>query len=373
MSLLIQQDDFSGSAGTLSGGLWTLPVGSWTRDGIQVYPSSAPATLSHARASAFNPGPLLSSASSPITITYEADITLPSTLPASGDVIQGVSFCNPSSGTTGMELRYERLSGGATTQVQLLIRSSTSTVSLYTVFAPTAFTARAAGATMTLKAEVRFSGGGFVVIGYLDGTQLFISSPSYALLNSTTGNSYGATSGPMYGGLVASVAGTATGSGGPQYPGYFDRWRVRDAGSATAINAMSQAPTLTTAPTLTPISVYAENDTGAETLTLQPSYAMQLADQFEVDEFVSDSGHAVLMAKQTRARRRWNLHWDAIGSSGKSTLETLWSALNTTKKAFTWTENETGSTITVRFVGAPTISRIAPNVYSASAVIMEVF
>ena len=372
MSILLQQDDFSGSTGSLAAP-WSLIAGAWTRDGTRVAPTSAPGTLSHARLSAFDPGSLLSISSNPPTMTYEADVTLPTTFPATGDISQGITFLNSSTGTYGFELRYERLTAG-THQILFVMRGLTASTLLYGVYAPTSFTALAAGGTATLKAEIRFQVSNIYVIGYLDGVTLFFSTPSYAAMNAAFGTSYGSISAiAKYGGLVGSIAGTAGSGGGPAFPGYFDRWRVRDIGSLTTIPSSYSTPTLTAAPTLSAITVGAENDAGAETIPVNPSYAMQVSDGWAIDSIRSDGGHTVAMARQTRPRRTWQMHWDALTSANLTSFETLWAATTGTKKACTWTDPETGDAIVGRFTTEPRVSRVAPAIYQATCEWQEVF
>jgi len=361
MTILLQLADFNSSGG-LSSPPWTLTGGTLTQDGQRI---SCASSAVYCRA-VLAVAPSLTT-TVPITIRYEVDVTMPSPLP-SGLVRLGLCGMGGA-----LHLVYEKTAAG-TSQIQFCVRnlSSGAETSYFTVFAPAAFTALSAGESMRIRADVQIYSGstGLSVAAFksLDAGvtwagPLFVSTPSLASWNTATGQALSAmTSENRYGGIVYNVAGS--------HVGYLDNLRVLDAGSAAVSPQFTTVPALTAAPSLTPITVGTEDDGTLLSLTVQPSFAQEITDQWRVVDHPYEGGYVASVATQTGPRRKWRFHWDALSSSQRSTLITLRDAVGRTS-SFAWIDPETGASIRIRFATDPVITQVAPAVWTAEAEVQE--
>ena len=152
----------------------------------------------------------------------------------------------------------------------------------------------------------------------------------------------------------------------------LDNFRVTDIGNLADSLSITVAPTLVGFPTLTPVTMSAEDDGGAEVLSVQPSYAMQVEDDWGVVEHVYDGGYTATVARQSVGRRQWSFHWDALNASETAAIGALRLAVEGTKSAFSWTDPTTSETIHISFVEGPRLSLVAPGTYQAEALVREV-
>lgn len=388
MSVTVQFDDFNRTSGAVASP-WTVKTGdTWTLTGSQLRVDGTPAPFRRAILQAVDPYSLVTGTT---TKSYDVsvDFETPAVYSSTEDAYAGIVFMSAGANAafSSFEFVWWRDSSG-NQRIRWQYRSSAGT--LFTLppvlgYLLTGAQVAAAGSIHTLAVKVSFtvqaSNAPITVTGSLDGVQLYGSG---IIFPSTLGFSSGniATT-PHYAGLMAQVPGPLGTVGNnhgfpifstdPQYPILFDNFRVRDVGALAVQPVIYPAPTLTTAATLTPISVAAEDDSGAETLTLPHHYTYSVQDQFASTDHPYDAGYVASVARSTRRRRTWALHWDAINTTDRATLLTLSAAVNVRKKAFSWTDPETGEVVLVRIVSEVRTSQIGPAVWAASFDVQEIF
>ena len=371
MSVELQLVDFT-ATGVL-GSAWTATGGTFSQDGQRAYPTT-PATYSRAVLVA---APNLT-ASVPIKARYEADVTLPSSFPATGVLRAGLVFQGGYA-----HFLWHRSSGGGSTIFDFFARHGTTGTE--TSYFSTSVSL-SAGETYRLRSDVRYTAGGLIVeCAYsTDGgqtfTALFLSTPSVGAWNTATGQSLTSfATADKRGGIVAqsvqiitppipnvSIGSTAL------FPVMLDNFRVTDIGSLADAPTINTAPTLTAYPDFTSITVDEEDDGTVQTLSVQPSYALQCADEWVVIEHPYDGGYTATVGHQTVRRRVWNFHWDAMGVSDIIAFGTLRAAVRGRQSAFTWAHPTTGETIRIKFDAEPSVSLVAPSIWQAEATVREV-
>lgn len=354
MTVEVQLVDFTASG--VLGAAWTATGGTFTQDGQRAYPTT-PATYSRAVLVA---APNLT-ASTPIRGRYEVDVTLPAAFPATGVLRAGLVFAGGYA-----HFLWHRSSGGGSTIFDFFARNAAGTETSY--FSTSV--ALAAGSTTRLRADVTYNAANMVVEAKYsaDGgqtfTALFLSSPSVTVWNAATGQSLATmTASARTGGIVANVAGP---------PAYLDNYRVTDWGNLAASPSINSAPTLTTFPDFTSITVDEEDDGTVQTLSVQPSYALQCADEWIVIEYPYDGGYTATVGHLTVLRRVWNFHWDAMNVADIIAFGTLRAAVRGRQSAFTWDHPTTGETIRIKFDAEPSVSLVGPSIWQAEATVREV-
>jgi hypothetical protein len=353
VSVELQFDDFT-ATGVL-GSEWTATGGTFIQDGQRARPAAAN-VYSRAIISAVPPF----SASTPIKGRYEVDVLLPAAFPASGVVRGGVVFA----GGYG-HLVWHRSSGGGSTVVDFFGRTAAGAeTSFFSTSLPLS-----AGATVRLRAAVVYYSFALVVEAWYstNGGQtyslLFTSSPSTAAWNTATGQSLASiTDSARTGGIVADAPTDL----------YLDNFRLTDTGNLTATPAIDEAPTLTAFPTLTPYTLSDEDDGGSEVMTVQPSYAVEVTDQWTVTEHPYDGGYTGMTAVQSVRRRAWSFRWDALNATDVVSLGNLRTAVYSTRYAFEWTEPTTDEVIRIRFTTPPTFVLVGPLIWQGEALVHEV-
>lgn len=354
MSLEVQLADFT-ATGVL-GSAWTATGGTFTQDGQRAY-ATTPATYSRAVLVAV---PAIT-ASTPVKVRYEVDLLLPASFPSTGVVRGGLVFQGGYA-----HLTWTRTSGGASTLFDFYARNAAGTETSYY----STSVALTAGATYRLRADVTLYPFAMVVECFYSAdagatfTALFLSSPSLAVWNAATGQSLTTLlTASRTAGIVADVAGL---------PAYLDNLRVTDIGNLATNPTIDVAPATTAFPTLTPYTVSEEDDAGAETLTVQPSYALAVADEWAVTEHPYDGGYVGTVATQSVRRRGWEFFFAALSATDATAIGALRTAVHGTRSTFSWTEPATGESIRIKFVSDIMISLVAPGVYQAEATVREV-
>lgn len=115
-----------------------------------------------------------------------------------------------------------------------------------------------------------------------------------------------------------------------------------------------------------------ENDSSASVLSVQPTYALEIADTFTTAEHPYDAGYFGSMASVTRRRRTWTMSWKALSDADFLSLFSLSSAVNGAYSSFLWTDVETGEQVRCRFKQPLAYERKGPSLYSADGVAEEV-
>ncbi len=354
MSVELSLVDFT-ATGVL-GSAWTATGGTFIHDGQRARTAAA-GVYSRAVLVAVPPF----SASNPIRGRYEVDVLLPPAFPASGVVRGGVVFA----GGYG-HLVWHRSSGGSSTLFDFFARHGTTGVetSYYSLTV-----ALSAATTVRIRADVSYHAGALVVDAWYSTTAgaswsyLFLSTPSTASWNTATGQVLATiTDSARTGGIVATAP----------VDMFLDNYRVTDLGNLAAALPVAPAPTLTTFPTLTPYTMSAEDDGTVQTLSVQPSYAMQVADVWEITEHPYEGGYVGTLARQTVRRRQWRFHWDAMNSSEFTAFGALRTAVAGRRSAFTWTDATTNEVIRIKFAEDPSGSLVSPGVYQADALVTEI-
>lgn len=388
MSRLIQSDDFDVGSGTLATP-WTLRTGSYftltgdrVQSDIQSYPGATtlPAAPSDARAilQAFDPYASLTVSGGTRIVSFEVQIVTPAVLSSSSTAQAGlVLFSSGAASVPHFELLWSRTSGGSNS---LALYRRTSAGAQVLVFNAGSITAVAASELHTIKAVVTIANSAeFLIAVYWDGAfqgSTIITSATMA----TWGFSGGSQTNPHYAGIFATTPGPTHQSGpnaGPTWvldnPIYFDGFRVRDLSPALDVPMIYAAPTLTAATTLATIAVESEDDSTGDTFTLPPSWAIEIPTQgHRANEHPFDAGYTQTVAITEQRRRQWRLGWNALSAAQRSTFETHVAAVTGRKKAFDWTDPETGAVITVRFIGNPSFELLGIGVSRATAEIEEV-
>lgn len=370
MTVQIQGEDF-GTSGALSSTRFGSGVADFVNETGRTYAAVAPSSTDSAcTLTTFDPATLLSD-STPPKIRYEIDFVLPTTFPSTGEIRAGLHALCRSTDRDGLRLVYRRTSGGAATYVELLLArvagSALSDLSLYLV----PVTALAAGATARLRLDVTLTTYAAIVVAYLDGVQAFTSTPSLAQFNLVTGRSLSAmTAATMYARLVVTSTGTAAASGGVTAASrtYLDRLRVVDIGSLADVPAFAVEPALVGAPSRTPLVIAAEDDGTIAELTVQPSFADEVSDQWSVVDHPFDGGYVATSPRQTRNRRRWPMRWDALSASDLASLQALRGSA-----PFSWTIRTTGETVRVKWTTDLSEHHVGPGVWAADAEAQEVY
>jgi len=143
-----------------------------------------------------------------------------------------------------------------------------------------------------------------------------------------------------------------------------------------ATPSIESAPTLTSEPALTPISVTAEVDSLFTGATFPPpDFGEQITERFWVNRARSEAGYETTFAKYTTGRKMWRVQWTTISPSDLGILQTYNRsvATSTAQAVFNYAAPD-GITYTTSFVeGTLSFEQLAPNVYNASAVFEELF
>ena len=362
MTVTIQSDDYA-TDGALSSSTYGTGVADFTALNGRAYSTGIVATATYETTlTAFDPGTLLS-ASTPKRIRYEIDFRLPDTLPPSGELVAGFTALARSTGRDGLRLVYRRTSGGAATYVELLLARATGSaladLSLYLV----PVTALAASSVSRLRLDVTLNAGNVVAVAYLNDVQAFTSTPSLAQFNLVTGRTLTAmTSATLYARLVVTVTGT-----GAAARCFLDRLRVTDWGDLADEPAFAVEPSLTPALTRTPITPEAEDDGTVATLSVHPSFAVEISDDWATVDHPFDSGHTATHPRQSRRRRSFSLRWDALNSSDLASLQALRGSA-----PFTWTPRDTGVALRLQWTSDLAEHHVGPSVWAAEATAREV-
>lgn len=364
MSVDIQADDLFAAPASPT---WTNVYGTWTADTSRVYPTTL-LTETVSVLSAYDPASQLS-ASTPKKIRYQCTVTMPSTFPATGEIRVGLGAFMQSANRSGFWLTYRRTSGGASTYVELAIRrptsSSASDSSLFSVFSGAGITALAADGVGVLRLDLTLNPIYWLAEGYFNGVKILTSTPTVNLFSSFTGQALfnNAYDYPMFGGIVGNVAARS----------YVDAFTIADFGSLTAVDPLYVAPTLTAFPTLTPLTMTAEDEGGTETLPVQPSYVLSGADRWEVSQWPYSGGYTAFAARQTAPRREWpSLNWEAMSDVEVFYMDAFLTAVKTRVGTWNWVFPETGETVRCRFTTEPVIKYVAPSVWEMQAGVIEV-
>ena len=142
---------------------------------------------------------------------------------------------------------------------------------------------------------------------------------------------------------------------------------------AMALPVAAAEPTLVLASALSGSS---ENDAGAETLTVHPSYTLQVADGYQTTEHPYDAGYFASSSQTSKRRRSWGFQWRALNATQFTTLLALAVAVEGKRTSFLWTDPETAEVIRLRFLADLQYQQIAGTgasaVYAASASVEEV-
>lgn len=354
MSVVVQLVDFTASG--VLGSAWTATGGTFIQDGQRARPAAA-GVYSRAVLSAVPP----LSASTPIRGRYEVDLLLPAAFPTTGVVRGGVVFA----GGYG-HLVWHRSSGGGSTIFDFFARHGTTGAETSYYSTSVALTA---GTTVRIRADVAYNSANLVVDAWYSTTggaswsYLFLSAPTTAVWNTATGQALAnMTASARTGGIVATAP----------VDTYIDNFRVTDIGSLAVSPVFSTAPTLTAAPTLSPITVGTEDDGTVATLTVAPDWPAEPSDSYRVVEHQYDGGYTAAVAYQTRPRRQWPFRWSNITASDVLTLVALHDAVGNSS-AFSFADPETGETLRLVFLTDLRIVQVGPAAYDCSADVSEVF
>ena len=381
MSILLMADDFDQAAGNIAsaGTGWTVKTGdTWTLTGTQVRVDAAPSSFRRMELQSMNPYTLLT-LSTPRMYEVEVQFVTPSTYSSTEETYAGVTAISAgaNAASTSMEARWVRASGGGQTIV-VGYRTSASAVGGPLVGGNVSIASLAEGTTNTLKLRLTFLPTATnAIITFAVSLNSVIAAQGSFIFYSTFGfETANITTTPHYAGLVAYAPGPASGppaTPSVMFPIYFDNFRLRDVGNLAEQPVIFPSPSLTSDPTLADLTIVSEDDSAGDSLTVHPSYAIELQDQDQTNEHPYDSGHVATVAQTSKRRRRWDLHWDGLNASRRSTLEALAVTTEGRRKAFSWAEPDTGFTIKVRFGSDLTVSQIAPTVWVARGTLEEVY
>lgn len=354
MSVVVQFASFTAS-GAL-GAEWTATGGTFSQDGQRAFPLT-PATYSRA---VLAQAPTIT-ASTPIRVRYEVDLTMPTTFPATGLFRGGLVF----QGGFG-HFVWDRTSGGAATRFDFFARNAAGTETSYFSTSVSLGT----DTTTRLRAEVTYSAFGLgVTCSYsTDGgatfTALFNSAPNLGAWNTATGQSLTSlATADKRGGIVANMAGVA---------GYLDNFRLTDVGSLADDPAAYAAPALVADPTLTPITLTSEVVASGQSLDVDPDFPLSPVDTWTRTDHEYDGGYRAAHAGPQSVRRRaWAFVWSNRSEDDKLDIEALRDNVRK-DRSFFWTDPTTGEVLVLQFDSDLTITRVAPDAYDLSAEVSEV-
>ncbi len=372
MSLTLYYDDFNRS-GTLSTPFTIQTGATFTMTGTRLRVDGTPAT--HRRCVIQSNIYTYLVSVTPRVYEVEAQIIMPSTFSSTADTYAGVVFM--SAGANAAFSHYELVWWRDSSNNQRIIwlrRDSTGTASVVgPALGATLATAAAVNEThkLTARITVLTSPAAVGVTAYWDGALAYSASSGFV---STLGfSSSDITATPHYGGLCATVPGPADASGNPLYPLYFDNYRVRDVNAVGTQAANPPVLTLSAEPVLSTSAVGAEDISSGATLSVRPSYVIELTDDYPSTEITYDCGITATVARVSRQRRRWNARWNALDDTDIATIETLAVDAEGTALAFDFEDPETGQTIRVRAVTDWDVTHVSCSVWAASVTLQEVF
>lgn len=298
----------------------------------------------------------------------------------------GLQFLGMSSGISGYAALISRAGGTGVTTLRLVKVSGAYTAPTFTDLGGAAVTLPTAseGDRWKITVTVTILKPTFTLASFSVTVTTASASYSVGMPSALTAAAYAADtgqSGTTWASLLGYV-GFLNRPGVPQFapftaqgdavPNQFEELRVRDVGILTTPANATPTYTLTAAPSLTAITASTESQTNGLTLTVQPSFVMTVQDAWQVEEFTSDSGDRVAWPRQTRRRRLWRFNWTALDSSERATLATLVDDAQGQFYAFSWTDPETNTALSIRFTSGVQFSQVGPNTWTASADVEEV-
>ena len=344
MSLQLQTDDFlvEGPLGpqwlqTVGGGFTVTPD-------LRAQPNTLAADAQTTLAT-FDPATVISTSPQRV-IRYELDVTFPNPLPtvAGQNVKLGVTGLNRSTQRDGLGFQLERLNAGASNNMRIVLRNAAGTETPIAIIATAAWVA---GETVRLMVDVAFQPT-FITVSVTAtgsaGTNNSGATISLATFNAGTGRALASlNSSTMYGGAFLRIDGSVV--------GYMDRFRVEDIGLGAVQPNINPVYTLTVNPTLTSITVQAEDDGAALTLTVQPDRPTEPRENWGGASFVADGGHMTTRATQSRARTLWSpFSWASLNQTDYDLIVALHAAAFSKAKVFSWTDPDTVTVYRLRFM-----------------------
>lgn len=382
MGVNLLVDRFNGTGAI--GNPWTVQTGdTWTRDGDVVQPLGLPSTFRRMIVQTLNPYAIASgSPPSGAAKMYEVEVQVkaPAAYSSTEELRAGIEIMSPGANVAGFRLEWVWIRSAAGAHTVELRFTNVAGVAPFT---PTQLTgasiaAIAVGEVHTLRVSIEVGSQGLAygrIRGYFDGQPYGLPQTLHAV---TLGGTLWSTL-AHYAGIVASTPGPGTGGPvgaavNPVYPIGFDNFIVRDVGPLATAGALYPAPTLVATPTLTGVTLAAEDDSAGDQLPVQPSFAYVMEPELVVREHRMDGGHIVTHARDAVQRRRWQLVWAPIRTSDKDSLRTFHGTVKN-RKAWPWTHPETGEAIKVIFASDVfTTSQDAANtVWASRAEVLEVF
>lgn len=374
MSVLVQADDFNRS-GTLSTP-WTVKSGdAWFLDGYTVRPHGTPSTFRRAVMQTFDPFARVSrSTPPPVYAGYQAEvqITAPDAFSATEDLFAGITFM--SSGANGVASHFEVVWRKVAASLSSLVFQKRSAAGVVTALFPIGgivLPTVNVGEVHTLNVAVTLldTANAQLTARWDSVIYIGVTIPSLSA-NGFNGSTF--TTATHYAGIVATVPGPADSNGNPLYPVRFDNFRFRDVGPDSFQPALNPTPALTADPVLASVTMSDEDDSGAETLDVQPSYVHVYEDQYAAHEHRFDGGYVQTISASSGVRRKFALRWNALSSAQRTTLLTLEAAVEGKRKAFTWVHPETGETLKVRFTTDLVIRQVQPTTWAGEVEAEEV-
>lgn len=196
----------------------------------------------------------------------------------------------------------------------------------------------------------------------------------------------------FYGGVIVYQEGPATAAttgyniGSPWQPAgpvvlsppaltdfiFLDDFRITDFRDFSGERVFPK-PVPSTPTTLTAVSVPAEANPSGSSLTVAPSFSVEIDEDWKTREHRSDDNTVETFTTQHAPRRTWLLGWAGISKSERDTLETLFESLLQFEKSFTWTHPETSEVLEVKPQQPPEFEQIAGQVWNARLLVQESF
>lgn len=369
MSVTIQADDFD-TPGSLPSPWAVATGGTWTVVSGRVRVDGTPNTYRRAVLTGSSPWPMVTGAAtqpSPKRIEIEARVTIPAAFSATQDSIAGVSFwANGANSTLSMvEGFYTYRPSLAAHQVKADIRLAGGSVQGLFPFVSSNIPTPSVGSTHKLAMRISYFDPIIAIVRLL-WDDVDVGGAQFQLYPSL---GFGATPaiGSFYAAMIASAPGPADASGNPVNPIYFDTFRVRDWGAAAQFDDLFPEPTAAAFPTITHTTVADEIDDSGLTLSIPPQYVITYEDDLPRVSTEFDGGYLETTSRTTRARRRWGWRWEALDSTDRATLVTLFDTAHSRAKTITWSEPDTGAALTVRVTsGSLSTRREGMDVFSVA-------
>ncbi len=121
------------------------------------------------------------------------------------------------------------------------------------------------------------------------------------------------------------------------------------------------------------VSVPTESNATGSSLTVEPSYSMEITEDWNTREHRADDRTVESFATQSKPRRTWLLGWSRLSKAERDTLESLFESANQIEKSFTWTHPLTSEALEVKPVQPPEFEQIGGVTWNARVLVQESF